>query len=272
MVIEHRKRYRATAEEMAERQKAKLEREKALLKAAIERAKLETELKRLQGGEEESGKNNLALDIDDLPAIKRKLRKVGLDVTSTAEGVPTDDDEGLTGIAKAAMREFGHGIGLAMRETVIGRMQGVPMAGVNGPAVGTTAVAAINTPSQPAQAYEGPSVSVESEGSAGESSAVDASARSDSQRLIAILDGKSPEEAAAWLTGQEAPLLRQLVMLLRNTNDQQLPDLMDDLPRRAPQLAGFVEWLRQRPAWTLAAVKAVRGSSETVPSVSVMGL
>lgn len=257
VVIVRAKRSRATAEEMAERQKAKLGRQTALLKAAIDRAKLEAELKRVQGVDVEEEHDDDALDL--ATAQLRRLRRFEVAVGKRAEGE-----------------------GPSKLETILNSAVGVAVVNMLGPEGLRQLVAKVSgqlPPGSPTavtitrEAVESvassPPVAVVTEGQF----EAEVPPPMGSQQLIDIFSNKTPEQAAEWLTTQQAPAFRQLVLLLRNTSDERLPGLLDELPRRAPQLADFVIWLRARPEWVLAVVQAVRGLGESLPKVSSsMGL
>ncbi len=76
--------------------------------------------------------------------------------------------------------------------------------------------------------------------------------------VIGQLQSKSPEQAAAWLRAQPYPQAQQLVQMLRTTPDDQIPVLLGQITSYVPDLAGVVDWLRQRPEWLMDTVRVLR--------------
>ena len=81
-----------------------------------------------------------------------------------------------------------------------------------------------------------------------------------SQRLIALLDGKTPDEAVQLIMSfpQTQMFGRGLLMV----PEEQLLAHLYTLEKSIPDLAGFVAWLRQRPEWLLAVVRGLRAKFE----------
>ena len=72
------------------------------------------------------------------------------------------------------------------------------------------------------------------------------------------LDGKSPDEAAAWLLAQTNPMAEDLVEQLAQTADEDLAALLEALASTSADAAGLVAWLLARPDWLLETVHAIR--------------
>jgi len=93
-----------------------------------------------------------------------------------------------------------------------------------------------------------------------------------SEFLIGQLEGKPPEEAAHWLLTFPAPQAREFAQTLASTSDERLPELLSKLASNEPRLAGFIAWLRARPEWLVATVRAVRRQSGGQQAESGMGI
>lgn len=89
-----------------------------------------------------------------------------------------------------------------------------------------------------------------------------------SQIVIANLERRNPEEAADWLLSQ--PYAKTLTDALSQTADDDLLVLLDSIASRYPDLGGLVSWLRQRPDWLVATVRAVRNKAG-VPQAAATG-
>lgn len=87
-----------------------------------------------------------------------------------------------------------------------------------------------------------------------------------SRFLVAQFNGKSPEQAAAWLNGQTDERILPLVQALRTVPEDELGAFVHELGVKNPPFAGFVAWLEERWTWFLDAVRELR---KLTPEVGV---
>lgn len=81
-----------------------------------------------------------------------------------------------------------------------------------------------------------------------------------SQYVIGQFSRLGPEESARWLLSQQHPAAGELLQRLQSMPDEQIPALLDEIAQSAPDLAGVIAWLRQRPRWLMDLVRALRDS------------
>lgn len=79
-----------------------------------------------------------------------------------------------------------------------------------------------------------------------------------SNYVIGQLDGKQPQDAAQWLTSLPYPQATELIKAFRETEDGQILVMLSELASKYPDFRGLVEWLRQRPQWTVETIQALR--------------
>ncbi|MGH2457298.1 MAG: hypothetical protein ACRDIY_00335, partial [Chloroflexota bacterium] len=79
-----------------------------------------------------------------------------------------------------------------------------------------------------------------------------------SSALIAIFEGKDPEEGAAALASLDDGSPPGLVSRLRDLPGEQLPEFLSRLGRDNPDYRGFVEWLAPQGAWLDATLAELR--------------
>lgn len=82
----------------------------------------------------------------------------------------------------------------------------------------------------------------------------------ESRWLIGQMEGKTPEQRAAWLLSLDFPLAKELTGHLVTFTDDQLPQLWGAVVAANPHAAGFVAWIQAQPDY-LATVAAVRQSA-----------
>lgn len=82
-----------------------------------------------------------------------------------------------------------------------------------------------------------------------------------SRFIINSLDGKTPEDAAAWILQQSHPQIQEIVQQLPRVPDQHLPRFIDLMAEQAPDLLALAEWLKQRPAFLVALAAELRRRS-----------
>jgi len=83
-------------------------------------------------------------------------------------------------------------------------------------------------------------------------------------RMITMqLEPKTPEEAAEWLVQQ--PLAQEFVAMIMHTPDDHIPATLAEMSNQGPDYAATVWWLRGRPEWFMAVVRAVRALKEDQP-------
>ncbi len=83
-----------------------------------------------------------------------------------------------------------------------------------------------------------------------------------SSYVIGQLNGKSPDEAARWLSTLPYSQAAELINAFRQVPDDQILVLLSDLAGKYPDFRGLVEWLRQRPEWLVQTIQALRRLSD----------
>lgn len=83
--------------------------------------------------------------------------------------------------------------------------------------------------------------------------------------LISQIDGKTPGDAAEWLVKQERPEARELVSRLCSTPDALHMALLDQVASEAPDVAGFIAWVKARPDVLAAVVQELRIRTQQFP-------
>lgn len=91
-----------------------------------------------------------------------------------------------------------------------------------------------------------------------------------SRYLVGQLQMRTPEQAAAWLRTQTHPQAREFVARLAATPDEEVLLRLDELAS-VPDLHGLVAWLRARPDWLLATVRALRDPGDAPATRASMG-
>ena len=76
--------------------------------------------------------------------------------------------------------------------------------------------------------------------------------------VISQLDGKQPDDAAQWLSTLPYPQATELISALQKTPNDQILAFLSELASKYPDFRGLVEWLRQRPDWTVQTIGALR--------------
>ncbi len=79
-----------------------------------------------------------------------------------------------------------------------------------------------------------------------------------SKAIIAELEQKSPNQAAAWMVNQSDANVRALVQKLCSTPDEKIPAFLAALEGLAPDYAGAISWLRKRPDYLMQTIRLVR--------------
>ncbi len=79
--------------------------------------------------------------------------------------------------------------------------------------------------------------------------------------VITQLNGKQPEDAAQWLESLPYPQATELIKAFRETDDGQILVMLSELAAKYPDFRGLVEWLRQRPQWTISVVRELKNGA-----------
>jgi hypothetical protein len=87
---------------------------------------------------------------------------------------------------------------------------------------------------------------------------------------LSQLKGKTPEQAIAWFKSLNFPQLNNFLEQLRNTPNEGVPALMQNMVVQMPDLRGVFQWLQANPQWFFDLVQLVRGNS-AAPTVSSNG-
>jgi hypothetical protein len=233
---------RPTRTEAAERRRQAIADQKAELDLALGRARVEKELRKLQGADEQP------ITLADVGRIARQLDVLGLEIRPKGGGPALTNDDGLRGFLKGFLNEDGGKI--AARFVPV--LQGLTGDGhpAHGQRVDVWRPGEAPPPAQETPALGPAGLVLPTPDDLGQM-------HPDSQAFLRGVCGQTPADGVAWLLTQReaAPLIERI----RSTPDDELGGVLELVRRLAPTMGHAAGWLAQHPDWFVQAARVIRG-------------
>ncbi|TAK33526.1 MAG: hypothetical protein EPO21_13195 [Chloroflexota bacterium] len=241
-----KKRGRPTRQMAAERRRERLKE----AQARLQEMQIQEEIKRLQ--EEGFARAGKPVSIDELAALNRQLRPLGLGI------MPLEGDGGAAEGALSQVRDLLDTQAGAALMSQLGQLfsgKAAPAAAVSEAERPAELPAATLAPPPPTD-VAGARAEVPEESTSHQEQPMNFVTRLVINNIVENLNGKNPEQAAQWLMGQgwAKPVVQQIV----DNPDEQIPALLASLEQQMPETGAVLNWLRSQPEWFMETVRAVR--------------